>query len=72
VGFKKPRAGVSTLPDAASSDDEEIESNLEALLNDEISSYNTTQEGLLKKKPKSKKRPYSNDSDEEQVWYIYI
>ena len=56
------------MPNAGSSDEEQMETNLEAILDDEINQYNTQKEqALIKRKPKSKKGRPQNDSDEEQV-----
>jgi len=66
VGFKKPNKGISNLKNVGSSDDEQLENELETLLDDEIDSYNAYKEQSLKSKPKPKKRHHSG-SDEEKV-----
>jgi len=75
-GFKKPNAaGVDKLKSAVSSgeEDDEIETRLESILDDEIDQYNSFKEKSLLDKGKKAKghaagRRGTGDSDEEEVY----
>jgi len=77
IGFKKPKhGGVDDLANAASSDDDELEGQLESILDDEIDKYNASSENSLlskdsKSKAKSRKRQHHHGSDDDEEQEVY-
>ncbi|CAL8080517.1 unnamed protein product [Orchesella dallaii] len=77
VGFKKaPKNSVNNLKSAVSSEDEdEIETHLESLLDDEIDQYNSLKEKTLLekgKKGKGRKRNAGDSDQEEEVYGLEL
>ncbi|ODM99131.1 Something about silencing protein 10 [Orchesella cincta] len=72
VGFKKAKNSLNNLQNAGSSEDEDqIETRLESLLDDEIDQYNSLKEKTLLEKGKKAKgrKAKAGDSDEEEEVY---